>query len=275
MRKTCPVCKKSHRNKKYCSRLCQGKDIEYKIHLDKTTWKKCPNCEKPHKNATFCSNKCKGAYYKVNSTLIRAHNWKNCEACGEPFRAHRRTTKYCSLGCRERKYLFDFDFACNTSCIKARTEHKQHPNTYLTLTKEKAFILGLIFRFGRLVNFNEIKFFSEKKEALEELSKLLKSTYPINKVEFPFNGFYMRFISEHFTFHMIDYGLGTYLTFNDFPTLKQELWGDFIRGYLKWTQRKKNPLNGKTMFLVPSPKIAYQLKDVGFNLMCDGRWWVY
>jgi hypothetical protein len=272
MKKNCPVCKKPHDNKKYCSRICQGKHIEEKITIEKTTWKKCPVCDKPHKNSTFCSNKCKGSAFRVVGVIIRAHTYKRCPVCEKEFRVVSKKKIHCSDYCKVRKYKFNKDYFCDVSCIKANTNKTPHTNNYLTLTPEKANMLGLIFRFGKIADFNQIKFYCENEKAIDEIKELLNSNYPTMKVTRPIVGFTTKIVDEIFLNHLIEYGFYDY-HFHHFPTLKPELWGTFIKAYLKWSPTRLDNA-GKNWFLVPSTKIAFQLRDVGFKIFNDGRWWV-
>lgn len=273
MKNTCPVCKKQHKNKKYCSRICQGKDIELSLEIQKTTWKKCPVCDKRHKNKTFCSNKCKIA--PLNEQAIRrARRYKECPVCNIEFRVKRRGQVYCSNSCNKRTRHFNSYSLCDLthSCVPDKTGSLKHSTNHLHITEDQAHLLGLIFRFGRIESFNTAKFYAEKEEAIKEIRDLLKSNYPIFTITRPIVGFTTRVVSDHFLDHLIELGFSDY-HYHHFPTMKQELWGIFIKAYLKWSPTRIDK-SGKTWFFVPSSKIAHQLGDVGFKIFNDGRWWV-
>lgn len=273
MKNTCPVCKKQHNNKKYCSRICQGKDIELSLEIQKTTWKRCPVCNKKHKNATFCSNKCK--ITPLNDEVKRrARRYKNCSVCGIEFRVKRRGQVYCSSECNKRTHTFNNYYLCDLehSCLPNQKGTLKHSTNHLHITKDQAHLLGLIFRFGKIDTHNSVKFYAEKEDAIKEIREILQSNYPIYTITRPIVGFSTKVASENFLDHLIDLGFSDY-HFHHFPPMKPELWGVFIKAYLKWSPTRLDSA-GKTWFLVPSTKIAYQLRDVGFKIFNDGRWWV-
>lgn len=273
--KICPVCKKTHKNKKFCSFICRGLFIEKEKENKKGTWKECPVCKTKHNNKKFCSNKCNLEWISVHGKNIKIKTYKDCATCGEPFIFTTRRVKFCSQECKKRIFKFKSDVFCDVTCIRANTEKKTHPNTYLSLTPEKAYLLGLLFRYGRVSDMNLIRLYADKKEPLEEIKKILEADYPISKVDWKtIDRWHMKLRSMTFVWHLIEFGMGTYPTLTEFPIIKKEHWSHFIKGYLKYSKRMTLE-NGKTYFHINSHRLAQQLIDVGFNVIWfEGQLWI-
>lgn len=131
-----------------------------------------------------------------------------CKNCHKRFRSA-KPRKYCSDECNSRSYFIDK--------IK-------------DMSYNNAFILGYLWNSSFIYNSNCIKIYNSK-DILEELSKLMNSTYPIKKSS----------VNYHILVYDIDlvnslfkYGMYyKYWMYYDIPLIPEKYWDRFMDGLLR------------------------------------------
>jgi len=87
-----------HRKRRFCSTLCscRARAVRRSLVAQERHRKKCPECGKEFSSVSrHCSQKCAG---RAKSTVKE----KKCISCGEDFKPHEESGKYCSLTCRDK-----------------------------------------------------------------------------------------------------------------------------------------------------------------------------
>lgn len=218
--KTCKKCgdyilikQKRDKNNSYCSRFCYNADRRKSIKINLRTGQNiCLKCGKgfiPGRNTLgmYCSYACSNGAKSVRYQLV-------CKSCGKEFEINniaeikRGHYQYCSNECRKRKYKINelfFDKIDERSC----------------------YWMGFIWATSYQNKYNKLYLLS-KSDLLERFNNDIDSTYPIKKST---NGKYtLKITSLKIINRLSEFGLRSDI-YSEFPTIPEEYYKDFIRGY--------------------------------------------
>lgn len=237
MKKPCKVCGELTNNKIYCSLLCYG--LFQKSELKRTT---CPVCRKKTKNPKFCSIKCRDKFSKKFGKK-RTKVSKLCPTCGKYFSTPMKNQKWCSKTCYRRKFKFN-------------------ENYFDEITRDNAYILGVIFSTGQMLNQceNKILFRHKDKVIIEMITSALSSQYPI-KWKNPH--WEIRPSSSHFIDRLVDLGFRRESKFFCFPEVPGDCKATFIQGMMDTAPTKSR--KKKIYKLVRSKELFLNMLEWGWR----------
>jgi hypothetical protein len=149
---------------------------------------------------------------------------------------------------------------CSKTCY--RRKFKFNENYFDEITPDNAYILGVIFSTGQMLNQceNKILFRHKDKIIIEMITSALSSQYPI-KWKNPH--WEIRPSSSHFIDRLVDLGFRRESKFFCFPEISEGCKSLFIQGMMDTTvvKTKKN----KTYKLVRSKELFLNMKEFGWK----------
>jgi hypothetical protein len=237
LKQPCKVCGELTNNKIYCSILCYG--LFKKSELKRTT---CPICRKKTENPKFCSIKCRDKFAQKFGKK-RTKRTKLCPSCQKHFSTYYPNQIWCSKTCYRRKF-------------------KINEHYFDEITSDNAYILGVIFSVGQMLNAceNKILFRHKDKIIIEMISSALSSEYPIKRKNPHWE---IRPSSKHLVDRLVDLGFRRESKFFSFPEIPHSCKALFIQGMMDTTvvKTKKN----KLYKLVRSKELFLNMREFGWR----------